>query len=106
MTMLTVSVRMLENSPVGKSARFPDTQMTAMASPIALPVPRMSAEMIPERAAGTTTRKTACALVFPMASAPSKYCSGTASSAFLESEVMVGMTMIASRMEEARMPSP
>ena len=70
-TILIVSVRMLENSPVGKSGTLPATIMTAIVSPTALPSPSTRPVTIPDLAAGTVTLNIACCGVAPRASAPS-----------------------------------
>ncbi len=51
----------------GSTAAFPVTIMTAMVSPMARPMPSMTAVRMPDRAAGTTTRQMVCHFVAPMA---------------------------------------
>ena len=45
--------------PAGIRAWFPATIITAIVSPIALPIPSMTPAMIPEDAAGSVIKKTA-----------------------------------------------
>ena len=88
------------------TAAFPVTIRTAMVSPIARPMPRMMAAVIPEMAAGTTTRTIVCHFVAPSAREPSRNSRGTAESASSETEMIVGSDMIPSRMEPASTHSP
>ena len=62
----------------GILAALPVTIITAIVSPMARPMPSMTAMTMPERAAGSTTRQIVCHCVAPMASAPSRYSLGTA----------------------------
>ena len=48
-------------------AALPVTIITAIVSPIARPMPSMTAVRMPERAAGTTTRQIVCQWVAPIA---------------------------------------
>ncbi len=91
---------------LGMIAAFPVTMSTAMVSPRALPVPRMMAAVIPEKAEGITTRLMVCHRVAPMARLPSRNSCGTALMASSETEVMVGRAMIARRMEPASQVRP
>ena len=57
---------------VGIFKALPATIMTAMVSPMARPMPRIIAVMMPLEAAGSTTRRTVCQLVAPRAMEPSR----------------------------------
>ncbi len=73
--MVAVMVRTGMNSAwrsTGMRAALPVTIMTAMVSPMARPMPSMTAVTMPERAAGTTTRQMVCQRVAPMASEASR----------------------------------
>ena len=48
-------------------AALPVTIITAIVSPMARPMPSMTAVRMPERAAGTTTRQIVCHWVAPIA---------------------------------------
>ena len=91
---------------LGMMAAFPVTMSTAMVSPRALPVPRMMAAVIPEKAEGITTRLMVCHRVAPMARLPSRNSRGTALMASSETEVMVGRAMTARRMDPASQVRP
>jgi len=68
--MVPVRVLIRENtfhSGSGMTGEFPVSMRTAMVSPMALPIPRMIAADIPERAAGMTTLTMESHLVAPMA---------------------------------------
>jgi hypothetical protein len=72
--MVAVMVRAgfkTEFKVIGILAAFPVTIMTAMVSPIARPMPSMTAIEIPERAAGATTCQMVCQRVAPIARAAS-----------------------------------
>ncbi len=56
----------------GMRAALPVTIITAIVSPMARPMPSMTAMITPERAEGMTTRQMVCQWVAPMASAPSR----------------------------------
>ena len=73
---------------------LPDTIITAIASPIALPVPRTTEANIPLFAAGTTTLKTVSAFVAPRASDHSSYSFGTARIAVSETLITDGRIII------------
>ena len=66
-----VKVRVLWNKLVGIVAREPMTMMTAIVSPIALPLERTKAAKMPLLAAGMTTLKQAISRLAPKAKAPS-----------------------------------
>ncbi len=70
--MLAVSVRTESSGECGICTEFPATMMTAMVSPTARPMPRMTAATMPERAAGSTTRRMVCHCVAPSASDASR----------------------------------
>ena len=53
--------------PRGIRAALPVTIITAMVSPMARPMPSITAMMMPERAAGSTTRQMVCQWVAPRA---------------------------------------
>ena len=61
----------------GMFTELPDTRLIAMASPIALPVPRTMAVMMPDFAAGITTWKIVCIFVAPNARDALLKCCGT-----------------------------
>ena len=69
---------------------FPDTIMTAIASPIALPIPSTTEVKIPLFEAGTMILKTVSVLVAPSASEPSSYSFGTAFIAVSETLIIDG----------------
>ena len=54
MTMLEVIVRRPWNSPLGIQVWLPATITTAIVSPMARPMPRMTADSTPDLAAGNT----------------------------------------------------
>ena len=66
--VMVLSVEKTFHIGSGKMAVFPVTIMTAIVSPMALPIPRMTAADIPEAAAGTMTFIMVSHLVAPMAS--------------------------------------
>ncbi|KAF5037333.1 hypothetical protein DSECCO2_565740 [anaerobic digester metagenome] len=90
----------------GMIAALPVTIRTAMVSPMARPMPRMIAAVIPENAAGTTTCRIVCHRVAPRASDPSRNSRGTLLIASSETEMIVGRAMIPSRIEPASIDSP
>ena len=55
MTIWVVIVESGANTPLGNTGALPTTMSTAIVSPIARPMPRMIASMMPIFAAGTTT---------------------------------------------------
>ncbi|MNP71279.1 hypothetical protein D3C76_1676390 [compost metagenome] len=67
MTMLLVSTEDGVNSVLASCGVFPITMTTAMVSPTARVMPRITAEMIPLLAAGSTTRIITCRRVEPRA---------------------------------------
>jgi hypothetical protein len=70
--MFAVRVRTGSRNEVGSSTLFPATMITAMVSPIARPIPRMTAATSPARAAGSTTPVIVCHWVAPSAYEPSR----------------------------------
>ena len=85
---------------------FPETIITAIASPIARPTPNTTAAAIPLLAAGTDTLKYVSISVAPSASYASSYSFGTASSALSETLIIDGKIMIASTIIAARRLAP
>ena len=85
----------------GMIAVLPATIRTAMVSPTALPIPRMMAAAMPERAAGTITRLIVCHRVAPMASEPSRNSCGTELIASSDTLTIVGRAMIPRRTDAA-----
>ncbi len=77
-------------------AAFPVTIITAIVSPITLPMPSMTAASIPGRAAYATMRHVVCHFVAPMAIAASRYWRGTAVIASSAIETIVGIAIKAS----------
>ena len=100
---------MVRNLTLSKSegilGAFPDTIMTAIASPMARPTPSTTAAVIPLFAAGTDTRKYV-SMGAPSDSDAYSYSLGTASRALRETFIMDGSTIIASTMMAARSPDP
>ncbi len=90
----------------GTTAAFPVTIRTAMVSPIALPIPRMIAAVIPERAAGMITLLIVCQPVAPIASEPSLNSRGTELIASSETLTIVGSAIIPRRIDPASQVSP
>ena len=74
----------------GIFATLPATIITAIASPIALPIPRTTDVKIPLFAAGTTTLNTVSVLVAPSASDASSYSLGTLLIAVSDTEITDG----------------
>lgn len=87
-------------------AALPVTISTAMVSPIARPVPRIIAAVIPESAPGTITLLKVCQRVAPTASDPSRNSFGTEEMASSETEMIVGSAMIPSNIDPASHDSP
>ena len=90
---------------LGILATFPATIITAIASPIALPTPKTTADAIPLFAAGTTTLKMVSILFAPKAKLPNSYSTGTASMAVIETliidgKIITAKTIIAENKEE------
>src|SRR5665648_724750 len=65
------------SNPFGMTAALPVTIITVMVSPMARPIPSITAVEIPEIAAGTVMRYMVCHLVAPSASDPSFKNDGT-----------------------------
>ena len=87
----------------GMLATLPATMMTAMASPMARPMPSTIEAAMPLEAAGTLTRNTVSIWVAPRASEASSYSLGTALRAVSDTEMMEGRIMTAStRMAASR----
>ena len=80
---------------VGIIKLFPATKITAIVSPIALPIPNTIAVIIPDFAAGTTTLKIVPICDAPSANDPSRYVFGTARIAVSATVTIVGNIMIA-----------
>jgi len=87
-------------------AAFPVTMSTAIVSPMARPIPRMIAALMPESAAGTITLRTVCQWFAPRARLPSLNSRGTELMASSATLVIVGMAMIARRIEPASQLDP
>ena len=73
----------------GKFTELPDTSVMAIASPMALPVPRTTAVMIPDFAAGRITWKMVWIFVAPNAREALFKCDGTA----LKADSLILMTV-------------
>ena len=104
-----MSVRTGEKTLVigsGMTAAFPVTMSTAIVSPMARPIPSMTAALIPETAPGTITLLMVCHRVAPSARLPSLNSRGTELRASSATLVMVGIAMIASRIEPASQLDP
>ena len=85
---------------------FPDTIITAIASPIARPTPKTIAAAMPLFAAGTETRNHVSVFVAPRASDACSYSSGTASNAVMETFTMEGRIITESTMMAASRLAP
>ena len=72
---------------------------TVIVSPTALPIPSITAAIIPEEAAGITTFHIVCHLVAPRAREAILYSLGTEVIASSEIEIIVGRDITARRME-------
>jgi hypothetical protein len=70
--MLLVSVRTGASRLLGTSSALPATMITAMVSPMARPIPRITAATSPDRAARKRTMVTVCQRVAPRAIEPSR----------------------------------
>ena len=90
----------------GMTAAFPVTIRTAMVSPTALPIPRMMAAVIPDRAAGVTTLLMVCQCVAPRANDASRYSRGAEEIASSETLMIVGSAITPRRMDPASQVSP
>ena len=106
MPMFVVSVLTGSRIDVGIATALPKTIMTAIVSPTARPVPKMTAATIPDLADGKITDRIVCQWVMPSASAPSLYWRGKARIDTSEILMTVGKTMIARIIEPAIMLSP
>ena len=82
------------------------TMATAMLSPRARPAAKVTAAAIPERAAGTTARRTTCHSVAPSAIAASRSVAATPSRAVRLSDTMVGGAITASTTAASSMLGP
>ncbi len=80
--------------------------MTAMVSPMARPIPRIIAAVIPDIAEGTTILLMVCHRVAPTARDPSLYSRGTELIASSATLVMVGIAMIPRSIDPASHDSP
>ena len=106
---MPVIVLMGENTFViglGMMAALPVTIITAMVSPIALPIPRIMAAVIPDRAEGTITLLIVCHLVAPIDREASRYSMGTELIASSDTLIIVGNAIIPRRIEPANQHSP
>ena len=84
-----VRKRTLLNNP-GILGTFPDTIITAIASPIALPIPKTTDVIIPLFAAGRVILNMVSVFVAPSASEPSSYSFVTALIAVSDTEITDG----------------
>ncbi len=71
MAMLAVNVLTGSRTEFGATATFPVTKIIAIVSPIALPMPRTIAVIIPDRADGRIIFLMVCQCVAPRAKEPS-----------------------------------
>ena len=85
---------------------LPETIITAIASPMALPTPSTTAAAMPLFAAGTDTRKYVSTGVAPRAREASSYSLGTASSAVTETFIIDGNIIMESTMMAASRLEP
>ena len=85
---------------------LPITIVTAMVSPSARAKARKMEPMMPVLAKGTTTFQVVSQRVDPSANAASRWSRGTASNTSRETEMMYGITIIASTIPAVRKPTP
>ena len=88
--MFVVSVLTGANIDPGIWATLPATIITAKVSPIALPIPRITAVIIPGSADGKIIWRIVCQWVDPRPNAASLYSPGTALIASWETDIIVG----------------
>ena len=96
----------LSSNGLGMAIELPITMISAIVSPRARPIPRITAATMPERAAGNITWRMVCQCVAPRASEPSLYALGTAWMASRAMLVTVGRIMIARMIEAFSRPKP
>src|SRR5690625_5030606 len=77
-----------------KFFELPLAIVTIIVSPIAREIPRTKEAIIPDKAAGITTRKVVSNLVAPIASAPSRMEFGTDTMASSDNEAIIGIIMM------------
>lgn len=80
---------------LGITGVFPATNITAIVSPIALPIPNTTPVIIPDLAAGTITLNIVSVFDAPKANDPSLYALGTALIAVSDTVITVGNIIIA-----------
>ena len=93
--MFVVSGLTLSRIDVGNAVEFPATSITAIVSPNALPIPRITPASIPDLAAGTVTLNIVSIFDAPNARDPSLYAFGTALIEVSDNEIIVGSIIIA-----------
>ena len=103
--MVLISEKMFHMGSGNMAGLFPVTIMTAIVSPMALPIPRMAAAEIPDIAAGTMTLIVVSQRVAPMARDASLYEWGTECMASSETDMTVGRAMIPRSIEPASQDS-
>ena len=95
----------------GRAKRLPITMATAMVSPRARPIARVTAASMPERAPGITARFVTCQRVAPSARAASRSDTATPESAVRDRATTVGRiitastTLASSRLEPSGAPA-
>ena len=104
--MVPVIVAAGEKIPCGMTATFPVMSSTAIVSPMALPIPRIMDEKIPDFAAGRITFVIVSRLSAPSAYDASLYAFGTDSIEFTDMLTIVGNIIIARIMAPASTDSP
>ena len=105
-TILLVSVAVGESSDVTICGVLPMSICTAIVSPMARAIASTTAVRMPGAAAGTMTWTIVCHHVAPSARLASSSGFGTALSASVLMERIVGMIMMASTSEAASTPKP
>ena len=85
---------------------FPATMTTAMVSPMLLPIPSTTEDMIPEDAAGIITLSTALSFESPRARAPSRRAGSKALRELWDTVTMVGRIITERRIDAVRMLFP
>jgi hypothetical protein len=80
--------------------------ITAIVSPTARPIPRITAATMPDFAAGSCTCIIVCQCVMPRAKAPSLYWRGKSISDTSDMLIIVGSIIIANIIEPAMILSP
>ena len=104
--MLLVRVVVASRIEPGIARALPTTIMTAIVSPTARPMAKTMEAMMPDLAAGSTTRQMVCQCVAPRARAPSRYDLGTERMASSDMLTTLGKIMMPSTSDPARMLSP